>query len=194
MKKNILHITLILLLTITSSLFSQSKFNDDDEGKVYYTYAGANLGGLYSYATYSDWFTDKRETKTQSGIVVPGGLMLNIFIDQFSGEFTAEVIYDLSASIFYTKFTSSGKYILNINNELFFGAGLGIYLETPPSSATYNGGAGVLLPLEIGYKLTDKSRITMDIITSYGSYGMGEDNYQILSGVRFAFLYRVGAL
>jgi len=192
--KNIF-IKIILFLLIPSFLVGQSlssEINSDD--KVYYTYAGAIIGTNFSKAKYNIWETNERKSYSESGASIPVGFLLNIFIEQFSGEFTFEQIYNFSSKIYYTKFSSSLKYIWDIDNNYYLGTGFGLYLETPPSSKKYNGGSGILLPFEFGYKLTKKSIITINIITSYGSYGIGNDNYNIISGVRFGYLYRVGAL
>lgn len=183
---------IIILLIFTNALYAQDVRDDES---LNYTY----LGPVFSYGInkveYTDWFDNSTETKKMSGSIYSGGLALNIFADNLCGDFQVKYAYNqLDFTLTYMEFSMSGKYLYPLNSLFSLGAGLGLYIETPPSSNGHNGSAGVQLPLTLLINTSPGTKLYIDFFTRYGSFGIGENTKSFSMGANVGFIFKVGRI
>jgi hypothetical protein len=70
--------------------------------------------------------------------------------------------------------------------------GLGLYLETGPSNLSYAGAGGVCLSAGTFISLTEQIKLSIDLLTRYGSFGLGSESTKFSYGARLGILFRVG--
>lgn len=193
MKKTVCIIALLIAsMMISDALFSQTRERKGRE--LFYTYFGPVAGFGYSMAQYETWKNNSWQTVKANGINANGGALLNIFIGNFVGDFSVEWMYNAPESMQHMHYRAMGKYLWTLNDTFAAGCGFGIYLETPPSTKTYNGSAGVMLPLSLAITTGFDSKLVVDIYGKYGSYGVGENSSKISTGMSIGFLFKVGRI
>ncbi len=194
------HIFLILILInlfFCSGLLNAQERKDEVMRGLYYNYMGITIGGGINQIEYNDWFVDKRDTKKISGAYYSGGIIFDIFVRNFVGEFTLQYAYnsnDEDTSIQHLLISTLGKYSFNLSHNFAIAPGLGLYIETPPSDKEYNGGGGILATLGAIINIGKDYKIIFDIIGSYGYFGMGEESTKITYGTRIGVIYNIGRL
>jgi hypothetical protein len=201
MKK--LFFQILLTFSIIFFVTIQSLIAEDEEEGLYFTYAGPVIGAGFNKLTYRDWSYDSntRESKKLSGYFLSSGAMLNIYVGNFIGEFSLQYMGDFCSeervNVQHMFYTSSGKYsytLKQINSNLSIASGLGVYLESSPSSINYNGGGGINFLLGGGYILSREIRIVSDIVVRYGYFGIGDDSNKFSIGVKIGAIYKVGRI
>jgi hypothetical protein len=195
---------LILLLTSASSVFSQEK---TDEGRLekkqkrelFYTYIGpvAGFGGNYIWKKGWDNVNNIQQDYSYQGLFVKGGLMLNVFAKNFSGDFTIEYNYSMNqvdpVMGIFLKIT--GKYVFKISEVFNLALGVGGYFETPPSNnPEFKGGAGVQVPFGMIINTTQDTKLILDFYARFGYYGLGVGSTKLSYGMALSFLFKVGTL
>lgn len=166
-----------------------------EEESLNFTYLGPVLSYAYNKVEYTDWFETSTEKKEMSGYIYSGGLALNIFADNLCGDFQLKYAYNqLDFTMTYMEFSIAGKYFYSLNNYVSLGAGLGMYLETPPSNQEHNGNAGLQIPFTLLINTTPDSKLFIDIFSRYGSFGIGENTKSISAGVNVGFIFKVGRI
>ncbi|HNX24244.1 MAG TPA: hypothetical protein PKG60_09355 [Spirochaetota bacterium] len=166
-----------------------------EEESLNFTYLGPVLSYAYNKVEYTDWFETSTEKKEMSGYIYSGGLALNIFADNLCGDFQLKYAYNqLDFTMTYMEFSIAGKYFYSLNNYVSLGAGLGMYLETPPSNQEHNGSAGLQIPFTLLINTTPDSKLFIDIFSRYGSFGIGENTKSISAGVNVGFIFKVGRI
>jgi hypothetical protein len=167
------------------------------EEQLYFNYIGVTISSGLNQIEYTDWFVDQRDTKNISGTFFSGGLILDIFVDQFVGEFMLQYVYnanDEDTSLQHLSFTTIGKYAYAINSTFALSAGLGLYMETPPSDKEYDGGGGFLATLGVFTTLGPDYKIVFDLLGSYGHFGIGEGSRKTTYGAKIGIVYNIGRL
>lgn len=194
---------LIVVIVIPIQLFLNAGFlaaqEKKEEGRkgLYYNFIGITLGGGINQIEYNDWFVDKRDTKKISGVYYSGGLIFDIFVRNFVGEFTIQYVYnsnDEDISVQHLYLSTLGKYSFNLSHVFAVAPGLGLYIETPPSDKEYNGGGGFLATLGAIFTIGKDFKIIFDLIASYGYFGMGEESTKISYGTKIGIVYNIGLL
>jgi len=183
---------LLLLFALTNILNAQEI---RDEESLNFTYIGPSLSYAQNKIEYSDWFETSTETKKMSGNIISGGLALNIFSDNLCGDFQMKYAYNqLDFTLTYMEFSMTGKYLYPFTSYFSFGTGLGMYLETPPSSQGHNGAAGLQLPITLLFNTSPGTKLYMDIFARYGSFGLGQNTKSTSMGVNVGFIFKVGRI
>ena len=184
--------TLLWILILAGALDAQEI---REEESLNYTYLGPAISSAYNSVEYTDWFETSTETKKMSGYSMSGGAALNIFADNLCGDFQLKYAYNkLDYTLTNLDFSISGKYYYPLNNTVSLGAGFGLYFETPPSNESHNGSAGLQLPLSLLLNTTSNSKLFIDILSRYGSFGIGENTKAISAGVNVGFIFKVGRI
>ena len=191
-KAGILKLILVLLL-LTKVLNAQETVVDEES--LNFTYMGPSISSAYNYVEYTDWFKTSTKTKKTSGFLFSGGVALSVFADELCGDFQIHYAYDqLDTAVTYLEFIINGKYYYPLDNYVSLGGGLGLYLDTPPSNVDHNGSAGVQIPLSVLINTTPGSKLFIDIVTRYGSFGIGENTKAISVGINAGFVFKVGRI
>lgn len=189
----------LILITIILISYSSVKAAAEEETvnkELYFTYIGPVIGFGYNYIKYSDWFGTERDTQKLSGIYFSGGCAFNLYTSFLVGDFKLQYVFNKNENypVLHLVFSASGKYLWKITSLFSIAAGLGIYLETPPSNKNYKGSAGFLLPAGIIFDTTFNTKLVVDIIGRYGFYGLGEDSTKVSFGINAGFLFKVGRI
>ncbi len=166
--------------------------------ELFFTYAGLSFSGGIDRIEYKDWFQDelKRDTKNVTGVYYSGGVILNIYVKNMIGELEVLYISNINDEIpvSHILYNAAGKYSFELNKKFSLTAGLGLYLETPPASKSYNSGGGFTGLAGVVYSLSWDWKLVFDINARSGHFGIGEDSTRISSGVKLAFMYKVGRI
>lgn len=184
-------------LFIYPSSLSAQEWDKAEEEQLYFNYIGVTIGSGLNQIEYTDWFVDKRETKDISGTFFSGGLILDIFVDQFVGEFMLQYVYnanDADTSLQHLSLATIGKYSYPISGIFALSAGLGLYMETPPADREYDGGGGFLATLGIFSTLGPDYKIVFDLLGGYGYFGIGDNSKKITYGAKIGIVYNIGRL
>jgi len=184
---------LFLLLLLFTGVVNAQEIREDES--LNYTYLGPALSFGYNQVEYTDWFQTETKTKKMSGYTLSGGLALNIFADNLCGDFQLKYVYNqLDFSLTYLESSISGKYFYPLNNLISIGGGLGLYFESPPSNQTYNGSAGIQIPVSLLINTSPASKLFVDIYSRLGSFGIGQNAQSISAGVNVGFIFKVGRI
>ena len=166
--------------------------------ELFFTYAGVTAGWGIDNIEYKDWFADEAETRTRkcSGTYLTGGAILNIFVNQFIGEFSLEYIniFNDEVPVSHMIYSATGKYSYQVIELLALTAGAGLYLETPPASRSYNSGGGINGAIGSVYNIDRELKIIFDLTARYGSFGVGEDSTRYSYGAKLGIVYKVGRI
>lgn len=184
-----------LLFTVSLMLIPLNRLRGED---LFFTYTGVSAGGGIDYIEYKDWFADEEKTGTKdiSGNYIYGGAMIDIFVDYFIGEFSLNYIRNSNdeVPVSHLFYTATGKYACKINGLLELTAGIGLYLETPPASESYNSGGGVNGVIGTVFNIGREWKFIFDFTGRYGHFGIGEDSTRYSFGANLGALYKVGRI
>lgn len=167
--------------------------------ELFFTYVGIMVQGGTNTIQYESWFDDKQSSLTSRGMSLGGGAFAVIFVNQFAGQFSLTYMTHSSdstpdVSVSYPLATVTGKYYYPLHRSFQPGIGAGFYLDLPPASADYNGGAGGVISLCSLIVLSNEISMLMDIYLQYGSFGIGESSTKIESGISLGVAYKAGRL
>lgn len=167
--------------------------------ELFFTYVGVIAQGGTNSISYQGWVNTQQETIKSKGSVYGGGILTTIFVHQFSGEFSLTYVQYSSdstpdLSVGHPLATVKGKYYYPLNNVFQPGLGIGLYLDLPPASIDYNGGAGGNISLSLLFTLSTEIKTIIDIYAQYGSFGMGESSTKTEGGISVGVVYKVGRL
>lgn len=202
-KKFTLLSILFIFLLATCSVFSQEKQEEakpdkKEKRELFYTFIGPVAGFGGNYIWFKGW-DDTSNTQTSysfQGMFFKGGVMIDVFAKNFSGDFTVEYIYNMNENypVMSLFFKITGKYVFKINEIFNLSLGVGGYFETPPSNIAYRGGAGVQVPFGMILNTTSDTKFIIDFYARFGYYGLGEGSLKVSYGMTLAFLFKVGTL
>ncbi|MCX8125427.1 MAG: hypothetical protein N3F66_14860 [Spirochaetes bacterium] len=167
--------------------------------ELFFTYAGVIVQGGTNSINYKGWVNTQQKTIKSKGSVYGGGILTTIFVHQFSGQFSLTYMQYSSdstpdLSVGHPLVTVKGTYYYPLNKVFQPGVGLGLYLDLPPASADYNGGAGGNISLSMLFTLSTEIKTIIDIYAQYGSFGMGESSTKTEGGILVGVVYKVGRL
>jgi len=167
--------------------------------ELFYTYLGIVFQGGTNSINYESWIDTQQGKVKSKGAVYGGGIVTTIFVHQFAGEFSLTYMQYSSdstpdLSVGHPLATVKGKYFYPLSNLYQPGIGLGLYLDLPPASADYNGGAGANISFCSLLTLSSEIKTLIDIYAQYGSFGMGESSTKIEGGIEVGVVYKVGRL
>lgn len=178
-------------------LFSITGFSQEirDESTLNYTFIGPVASASMNSAEYSDWIDNEQKTEKVSGTSYTGGVDLKIIAGNMCGDFQSKYSYSsYDTTLTCLEFLLSGLYYYRITEITSIGAGIGIYMETPPSSADHNGSAGFYLPLSVMFNTTPETRFFVDVFAKYGTFALGDDTSYFSYGCSMGFVFRVGRI
>lgn len=167
--------------------------------ELFFTYVGVVLQGGTNSIHYESWIDTEQGTVESKGAMYGGGILTAIFVHQFAGEFSLTYMQYSSdtkpdLSVGHPLATVKGKYFYPLSNVYQPGIGLGLYLDLPPASVDYNGGAGANIAFCSLFTLSSEIKALIDIYAQYGSFGMGESSTKIEGGISAGVVYKVGRL
>jgi hypothetical protein len=167
--------------------------------ELFFTYIGGIAQGGTNSINYEGWINNQQGKVKSKGTVYGGGIVTTIFVHQFAGEFSLTYMQYSSdstpdLSVGHPLATVKGKYFYPLSNVYHPGIGLGLYLDLPPASADYNGGAGANISFCSLFTLSTEIKTLIDIYAQYGSFGMGESSIKIEGGISVGVVYKVGRL
>ncbi|MCP4130669.1 MAG: hypothetical protein GY754_06775 [bacterium] len=194
--KIILFTSLFLLVSVPVLMAQTEARQLRSEKELHYTYIGPVAGGGMNFIQYSDWTGTQRENQSISGFHAMGGVVFNIFVNFFIGDFRIYYMHNINdnGTLLHPFYTLSGKYNWQINNFFSLFAGLGCYFESPPSNLDYNGSAGGQLPLGFVLNTTFDTKFFFEAVAYYGVYGMGESSTKFFFGANIGFMFKVGRI
>ncbi len=201
MKKFTLISILFFILLGTCTVFAQDMKEDikpdkKEKRELFYTFIGPVAGFGGNLIWLSGWNETYQASYSFQGIFVKGGVMIDVFAKNFSGDFTVEYIYNFNENypVMSLFFKITGKYVFKISEVFNLGLGLGGFFETPPSNITYRGAAGVQVPFGMILNTSSDSKLIIDFYARFGYYGIGEGSMKLSYGMTMAFLFKVGTL
>lgn len=160
---------------------------------LYYTYIGPVFSAGHTTESRKNWNeVSGVETDNISGPAFSGGVSLNVFTKNMSGEFTmqyARYTGDIKSGHMY--FTSAFKYYYELNERFSVYPGLGVYLEMPPSTGIQKGGAGFYVPAGVLINLTDTIRLYTEGYFKYGYLSSSGESRSAYGG-NIGVLFPVG--
>lgn len=167
--------------------------------ELFFTYMGVVFQGGTNSISYESWINNEHGTVKSQGYVYGGGIITAIFVHQFVGEFSLTYMQYSSnttpnLSVRHSLVTVKGKYFYPLSNVYQPGIGMGLYLDLPPASVDYNGGAGANISLCSLFTFSSEIKALIDIYAQYGSFGMGESSIKIEGGISLGVVYKVGRL
>jgi hypothetical protein len=171
------------------------------EEERYYTYLGAVFGAGINKIHYNGWFDDQYGSQSISGSYYSGGFIFQVYVKQFIGEFTVQ--YDMNSnsdtknpdtSVSHPLYTFVAKYTYPLGADFFAAGGLGLYMETPPATAKYDGGGGPAVTLGMLYEINIDWKIVFDFNLRYGQFGIGEDSTKLCYGITIGVVRNVGRI
>ncbi len=166
-----------------------------DEDTLNYTYIGPVLSAGIINASYTDWFENETKSKSMTGPFYSGGVAVEIFAQNFCGDFQLKyVCSSLDYTLLYLETSIAGKYLYQVNSWFAAGGGLGLYFASPPSNRDYNGSAGIMVPISAVFTTTPATRLFIDIYARYGSFGIGEETSSFSAGINAGFVFKVGRI
>ena len=182
----------ILFLSMSSLVFPQSV---KDMSSLHYIYLGPVLSMSYDKVEYKDWFETKQGTKNMTGTSFGGGAALNIFVNNYCGDFQLKYMRsELDFSLNFLEVLLQGKYLWQLNQIIAIGAGLGLYSELTPFQSGYKGGAGVQIPLTVVFTGSSFWKVLWDVYGRYGAFGKGVGSSRISIGSNLGIVFRVGRI
>jgi hypothetical protein len=201
MRKNMNKIIIILFIILSfAGSLKAAQVIVKEEQELYFTYIGPIIGGGTNQIAYRGWSSDSntRISKVISGYYLSGGCLMDIFVNNFIGEFSLEYINNFSSgrpdvSVQHLIYTGTGKYLFAINDMIGLTCGLGAYLETPPADKGYHGG-GFNGTIGAVYEASREWKVIFDVITRYGYFGLGDDSSKFSLGAKIGVVYKVGRI
>lgn len=192
---------IILFLFLASICLSSNLIAKEKEKKreLNYTYIGLVTSVGLSHVTYTDWFknSNSMDTKKFMQVSITGGLLINVFVKHFSGDFSIQYAYDIHDiyKIHHLFYSMSGKYVWFINKIFDIGLGAGLYFESPPSNKKFHIAGGGQIPVSFIVKTTFNTKLIFDLFIRYGFFGMGDAESTKLSyGINIGFIFKVGRI
>jgi hypothetical protein len=183
---------LSLFIIATSQVFSQEI---REESSLNYTYIGPVFSASSNSGEYSDWIDNQYQTKKVSGTSYMGGLDLKIVAGNVCGDFQSKYSYSsYDTTLTCLEFILAGEYIYNFNEIIGMGAGLGLYMETPPSSKDHNGSSGFYFPITAMFNTTSNTKLFLEFFAKYGTYAIGNDTKFTSYGCNIGFVFKVGRI
>lgn len=185
----------IIYSILIFSTISLSAQESRDDMSLNYTYIGPVFSTSYTHVEYRDWIDNSTKTEKMSGYSLSGGIAIDIFSKNLCGDFHLKYNYSqLDYTITNLEFSMSGKYLYMISENFSIGAGLGCYFESPPSNRDHDGSAGIQLPLTAIFNTTPDTKLFIDLLARYGSFGIGENSKVLSAGMNIGFVYKVGRI
>lgn len=163
----------------------------------YTTYAGAVMSLGANSITYKDWIDNEQASRNVSGSHYGGGVLLDLFVNMFIGEFSMQYLVnsnDGDTSVNHLLFVFTGKYAYEIQSWISATAGIGLYMETPPASQTYDGGGGFNVTIGTLFRPSRDWNIVVDSYYRYGQFGMGQDSTKTSYGLSLGVIRKVGQI
>ncbi len=199
MKRIIIHIILLLLISIigTQSLYAQKKRKRTRE--LFFTYLGPTISAGYTSIGYEAWDdeNDERKKFNENGPFLAAGGSLVIIAKYFQGDFSMQFMYNaLSDTPLYHMFYSgNARYFHSLKNRISVTGGLGLFMETQPSNESYDGSAGIQLPIGLIYNVSNSSKLLFDLFARYGNHGFGNEHSEKLAfGINISYVFKVGRI
>jgi len=180
------------ITVLTSQVYSQEI---REESSLNYTYLGPVFSISSNSAEYSDWIDNQYKTEKVSGMSYTGGIDLKIFAGNLCGDFQSKYSYSsYETTLTCLEFILAGEYFYKINELISAGAGLGLYMETPPSSKDHNGSSGLYIPLSAILNTTGNTKFFIDLFAKYGTFALGNDSQFSSYGCSMGFVFKVGRI
>jgi hypothetical protein len=111
------------------------------------------------------------------------------------GDFQAKYSYSsYDTTLTCLEFILAGEYFYKINDIISLGTGLGLYMETPPSSKDHNGSSGFYIPLSAMFNTTGNTKLFIDLFAKYGTFALGNDTEFSSYGCSMGFVFKVGRI
>jgi hypothetical protein len=88
---------------------------------------------------------------------------------------------------------TKSKYVYSLNNSFALTLGVGLFLETPPSTKKYDGGGGILSTGAI-YTVNWNWKIFLDIQYQYGYMSLGDNSTKASYGAVVGIIRKLGKL
>jgi hypothetical protein len=196
MKRRILILIILCITAATATAFAQDQ--KEKKRELIYTFIGPVVSGGGNYLYQSDWYedTNRQEERDYTGGFFSGGFMIGIFMEQFTGDFTMQYMYNWNepGDLYHLFFTVSGKWLWKVSKPFNITMGLGLYFETPPSNEEYNGAAGGQLPIGGVWNINTDMKLVFDFFVRYGFFGLGEYSSKLSYGLTVGFVFKVGRI
>jgi hypothetical protein len=196
MKLQRLLLSVLVFATLSAPLFALEEKQKSRD--LIYTFIGPVMTGGFNYLYHSDWFSDKnrQEQRDYTGSFVSGGFIINIFMDQFTGDFSMQYMHNFNepGELYHLFYTVNGKWLWKVSEPFHITMGLGLYFETPPSNEDYNGAAGGQIPIGGVWNATFDTKLVFDFFVRYGFFGLGEYSSKLSYGLSVAFVFKVGRI
>jgi hypothetical protein len=190
MKKRNKIITYFVAL-FTLLIFNTHAYSDE----LFFTYLGLNFTGGLNKINYTDWIDDQHQTKKDNGKFYSGGPLFNVYVKNLIGDFRLNYVYNKNklseTTVSHLNWSGSLKYAYPLTKSFSLTSGLGLYLETPPSSKKYDG-SGVLVSIGSLVTINWDWKLSLDFHTQYGHFGIGESSRKLSYGASLGILRKVG--
>jgi len=181
-----------MIFSLTPDAFTQEI---REESSLNYTYIGPVISYSQNTAKYRDWIDNETKTENVSGNSYTGGIDLKILAHNMCGDFQAKYSYSsYDTTLTCLEFILAGIYYYRFGDIFSLGGGLGLYMETPPSSSEHNGSAGLYFPLSAMFRTTNQTKFFINIFAKYGTFAVGEDTEFSSFGCSMGFIFRVGRI
>jgi hypothetical protein len=195
MRRYIIGALFIAILAAAAPLYAQRTPEIREE--LFYTYAGLCAESGYSMVWRNAWLGDHEGSVNSTGYYAAPGLLFDIYVRDFAGEFKAlfmmNMVSDKDANIFHGFYNTNGKYLFHITPAFDLTAGLGVYLEGAPSSKAYNGAGGeITAGCVIDITGQWEWKIVADVICRYGFFGQDAKSTKFNTGVSVGVTRKVG--
>ena len=123
--KTIKNMQKIIILSVFIIFFAVDLKAAKEESELYFTYVGPTIGGGINQIAYRGWSSESetRISKVISGNYFSGGGLMDIFVNNFIGEFALEYINNFNSgkpdvSVQHLIYTGTGKYAFAINDMI----------------------------------------------------------------------------
>ena len=136
---------------------------------------GINKVNYKDFRSSTDTYKESDEKSTSLMPTIFTSLYGNNILGEFQIAFNKESSSEKALAHYNLYFSACLKYLYNFNSLIAVNVGPGIYAETLPSSKSYKGG-GILFGAGVNFSLSENWKIILNITTSYGSYGVGDDS------------------
>ncbi len=188
---------LALILTLTLTGIASAQGNGTAREELFFTYAGLTAEGGYSKVTRKGWMGDHEGTKKSTGYYYAPGVMFDVYVKDFAGEFRGLFMMnsssDSGAKINHALYDATAKYLFHTTPLLDFTAGLGVYFEGAPSSKSYSGAGGqATAGIIFGYTSRWDWKLVCDARFRYGFFGQNAKSSKLNTGFSLGVTRKVG--
>lgn len=185
-------ITLLILFSLV--LFAQDDAQEDDTRQLK-SFIGASVSVMAGSVKYKAFRSSSyAETDEKTTSITPS-ITAQLYGPFLMGEFTAgcntESSSEKKLNHINASFSGSVRYLHTLNEHFAFFAGPGFYVETWPSSKSYDGGGWGLWVGSV-YSANDYWKISLAAAATYGKYGAGNDSTKLGYGINLAVTRKFG--